>query len=233
MDLFSTATDILAIAIPVLIAITSHEAAHGFVAHRLGDDTAYRLGRVTFNPFRHIDAFGTILLPALLWLSFHFLFGWAKPVPVDFSRLHRPRRDMVLVAAAGPGVNLLLALVSGILLNLTGLLPQSGVGEWLVGVFTISVVINVILAVFNMLPLPPLDGGRVAVGLLPDRLAFPLARLERWGLPIIIAVIFLIPWLAAQVGLGYNVSVFNRVILPIVQFVVDIIGAITGTDIAL
>jgi Zn-dependent protease len=233
LDLFSTATDILAIAIPVLIAITSHEAAHGFVANRLGDDTAYRLGRVTFNPFRHIDAFGTVLLPALLWLSFHFLFGWAKPVPVDFSRLHRPRRDMVLVAAAGPGVNLLLALVSGILLNLTGLLPSGAVGEWLVGVFTISVVVNVILAVFNMLPLPPLDGGRVAVGLLPDRLAFPLARLERWGLPIIIAVVFLIPWLAGQIGLGYNVSVFNRVIIPVVQFVVDIIGAITGTQIAL
>jgi Zn-dependent protease len=233
LDLFSTATDILAIAIPVLIAITSHEAAHGFVANRLGDDTAYRLGRVTFNPFRHIDAFGTVLLPALLWLSFHFLFGWAKPVPVDFSRLNRPRRDMVLVAAAGPGVHLLLALASGLLLNLTSLLPNSAVGEWLVGVFTISIVVNVILAVFNMLPLPPLDGGRVAVGLLPDRLAFPLARLERWGLPIIIAVVFLIPWLAAQVGLGYNVSVFSRVIIPIVQFVVDIIGAITGTQIAL
>ena len=233
MDLFSTATDILAIAIPVLIAITTHEAAHGFVAHRLGDDTAYRLGRVTFNPFRHIDAFGTILLPALLWFSFHFLFGWAKPVPVDFSRLHRPRRDMVLVAAAGPGVNLLLAIVSGFLLNLSGLIASGGIRDWLVGMFAISVVINVILAVFNMLPLPPLDGGRVAVGLLPDRLAFPLARLERWGLPIIIGVLFLIPWLAAQIGLGYNVSVFHRVIVPIVQFVVNIIGAITGTQIAI
>jgi Zn-dependent protease len=235
LDLFSTASSILAIAIPVLIAITSHEAAHGYVAWRLGDDTAYRLGRVTFNPFRHIDAFGTVLLPALLWISFHFLFGWAKPVPVDFSRLRRPRRDMVLVAAAGPGVNLLIALVSAILLNVSGAIfgSATGVGEWLGEAFNTSVVINVVLAVFNMLPLPPLDGGRVAVGLLPDRLAFPLARLERWGLPIIIAVLFVIPWLAAQIGLGYNVSVFNWVILPIVEFVVHIIEIVTGTQIAL
>lgn len=236
MDLFSSPWGILATAIPVIIAITSHEAAHGYVAWRLGDDTAYRLGRVTFNPFRHIDAFGTVLLPALLVLTrAPFLFGWAKPVPVDFSRLHRPRRDMVLVAAAGPGVNMLLALISGILLTLTVAIfsDSSGrldnLGAWLAIGLSISALINVVLAVFNMLPLPPLDGGRVAVGLLPDRLAFPLARLERWGLFIVIAVLFVIPALAAE--LGYDISPYRWVIRPVVVFALRIVETLTGAPI--
>jgi Zn-dependent protease len=236
LDLFSTASGILATAIPVIIAITSHEAAHGYVAYRLGDDTAYRLGRVTFNPLRHIDAFGTVLLPALLVLMrAPFLFGWAKPVPVDFSRLHRPRRDMVLVAAAGPGINLLLAFVSGLLLSLTVALfsgpghQLDGLGAWLAVAFSISALINVVLAVFNMLPLPPLDGGRVAVGLLPDRLAFPLARLERWGLFIVIGVLFVIPALAAE--LHYDISPYRWVIRPVVLFALRIIETLTGAPI--
>jgi Zn-dependent protease len=236
LDLFSSVWGILATAIPVVIAITSHEAAHGYVAWRLGDDTAYRLGRVTFNPFRHIDAFGTVLLPALLVLMrAPFLFGWAKPVPVDFSRLRRPRRDMVLVAAAGPGVNMLLAFISGILLTLTLALfgDESGrlgaLGAWIAVGLSISALINVVLAVFNMLPLPPLDGGRVAVGLLPDRLAFPLARLERWGLLIVIGVLFVIPALAAE--LHYDISPYRWVIRPVVVFALRVVETLTGAPI--
>ena len=161
---------VLAIAIPGIVAITLHEAAHGYVAWRLGDDTAYRMGRVTFNPLKHIDAFGTILLPALMLWTSGFIFGWAKPVPVNFARLRRPRRDMVLVAAAGPGINIALAWVSGVLIHVAGLLPAD-LADWLRLALYWSIFWNAILAVFNMIPLPPLDGGRVAVGLLPEPLA--------------------------------------------------------------
>lgn len=209
---------IAGVAVLVIVAITFHEAAHGIVAYRLGDDTAYRLGRVTLNPLRHVDAFGTILLPALLLiLKVPFLFGWAKPVPVNFNRLNRPRRDMVLVAAAGPAINLALALVSALLLHVVPLFPNAMVPS-LWGALIFSVFINIVLAVFNMVPLPPLDGGRVAVGLLPDRLAFPLARLERWGLFILIGVLFILPLIGDQIGL--NLNLFTWVILPIV----DILG---------
>jgi Zn-dependent protease len=218
----------LVIAIPVIIAITFHEAAHGFVAWRLGDDTAYRMGRVTFNPLKHVDAFGTILLPAILLLSKSpFLFGYAKPVPVDFSRLNNPRRDMVLVAAAGPGTNLVLAVVSGALLHLVDLVSGDA-GQILSLGLKGSIYINVLLAVFNMLPLPPLDGGRVAVGLLPDALAHPLARLERWGIVILIVILFVVPLVAAQLGVSF--TPFRSVILPIVRFVIELIGTLTGTS---
>ena len=213
-------------ALPVIIAITLHEAAHGFVAWHLGDDTAKRMGRVTFNPLRHIDAFGTIILPALLLLTrAPFLFGWAKPVPVNFGRLHQPRRDMVLVAAAGPGMNLALAIVSGLLIHPAALLP-SGVSEWAVLNLQNSIVINVLLAVFNMLPLPPLDGGRVAVGLLPRELALPLARLERWGLFILIGLLFILPLLGEAVGL--NLNIFTWLVGGPFRFLVDAIATLTG-----
>jgi Zn-dependent protease len=190
---------------PVVLAVTLHEAAHGFVAYHLGDDTAWRAGRVSFNPFRHIDPIGTILLPAVLLLSgSRFLFGYAKPVPVNFRRLNRPRRDMVWVALAGPGTNILLALVSSLFADRLGLVPAAA-AVWLDYNLVNSIVINVVLCVFNMLPLPPLDGGRVAVGLLPDALAFPLARLERYGMLILLLFLFVLPFLGQQTGINLNI----------------------------
>jgi Zn-dependent protease len=191
--------------VPVIVAITFHEAAHGFIAHKFGDDTAWRLGRVSFNPLKHIDPFGTILLPAILLLArAPFLFGYAKPVPVNFSALRNPRRDMVWVAAAGPATNILLAIAAGLLVHVVDLLPD-GVDRWFFKNLENAIIINVVLAVFNMIPLPPLDGGRVAVGLLPDVLAAPLARLERFGMLIIIALLFILPMLGSQFGMDLNV----------------------------
>ncbi len=191
--------------IPVLLAITLHEAAHGFIAHQLGDDTAWRLGRVSFNPMKHVDPFGTILLPAfLLLIRAPFLFGYAKPVPVNFRALHNPRRDMVWVAAAGPATNILLAMAAGLLFHLVRFAP-AGASLWFLLNLRNAIVINVVLAVFNMIPLPPLDGGRVAVGLLPDALARPLAGLERHGMLIIIGLLFLLPMLGSQLGMDLNV----------------------------
>lgn len=201
--------------LPVLIAITMHEAAHGWAAWKLGDDTAKQLGRVTFNPLVHIDRFGTIILPALLITFGGILFGWAKPVPVNFGRLGHPRRDMILVAAAGPSINIGLAIVSAIGLHFVQFLGPE-VGEWVARNLINSINLNLLLAVFNMLPLPPLDGGRVAVGLLPYRLALPLAKLERYGLFILIGLIFILPLAGRE--LGFDLNIFSWLVGTPVEF---------------
>lgn len=217
-------------ALPVIFAITLHEAAHGYVAHKLGDDTAWRMGRVTFNPIKHIDLFGTIILPLVLFVTTAatgkpFVFGYAKPVPVRFDRLNHPRRDMVWVALAGPGTNLLLALISAIMLGGVHFLPAL-FQRWSDASLQLSVVFNLIIGVFNMIPLPPLDGGRVAVGLLPDFLAIPLARTERYGMLILVALLFLLPMIGEQLHMDLNVVWW--VIEKPIDWLLDLISWLTG-----
>jgi Zn-dependent protease len=213
--------------VPVVLAVTLHEAAHGFVAYQLGDDTAWQAGRVTFNPLRHIDLFGTIILPALLLLSSsgRFMFGYAKPVPVNFRRLNHPRQDMVWVALAGPAINVALAIASSLLVYGVGLMPASS-AEWVATNLWNSVQFNALICVFNMLPLPPLDGGRVAVGLLPDALAFPLARLERYGMLILLMLLFVLPFIGEQTG--HNLNIFRWLIVPPAEALIRFVLAITG-----
>jgi Zn-dependent protease len=212
--------------LPLVFAITLHEAAHGFVAHAFGDDTAWKLGRVSLNPLRHIDPFGTLILPAMLLLSHSpFLFGYAKPVPVNFRNLRDPRAGTVLVALAGPGTNLLLALVAAAAFHLLAYAPATA-SQWIADNLQNAVVINVVLAVFNMMPIPPLDGGRVAVGLLPRALAAPLARLEPFGMLILIAILILLPLAGSQFGL--NLNVISAVLRAVTDFVIRLILALTG-----
>lgn len=184
----TTALNIAAWAVPLLAAVILHEIAHGYAALRLGDPTAKLAGRLTLNPLPHVDLFGTVLLPGMLIFSgAPFVFGYAKPVPINFGRLLQPRRDMVLVAAAGPATNLVLAALSATVLHATApTLAEPGLwGTMLL----YSIFINVTLAVFNMLPIPPLDGGRVAVGVLPRSLALPVARLEPFGMLVVVVLL--------------------------------------------
>ena len=211
--------------IPLIIAITFHEASHGFVARLLGDDTAWRLGRVTFNPLKHVDPFGTIVLPAvLLLLRSPFLFGYAKPVPVNFRALRHPRRDTILVAAAGPATNLGLAIFAAMGFHGLSYLPVATL--WVAENLRNALVINVVLAVFNMLPLPPLDGGRIAVAVLPNALASSLERLEPYGLMILIGLLFVLPVLGSQ--LGVNLDFVSQSMSWSTGFIIDAILRVTG-----
>jgi Zn-dependent protease len=212
--------------LPLVIAITFHEAAHGFVAHRLGDDTAWQLGRVSFNPIKHIDPFGTLILPGMLLLSHApFLFGYAKPVPVNFRRLNHPRLDMVWVALAGPATNILLALAAALAFHALPLAPESA-AQWIFDNLKNAFQINIVLAIFNMLPIPPLDGGRVAVGLLPRPLAAPLARLEPYGMLILIGLLILLPLLGSQLGL--NLDIISTILRTLTGYVIRALLLITG-----
>ena len=189
MDIQNLIQTVLIYALPVLFAITVHEAAHGYIAHHFGDNTAYRMGRVTLNPTKHIDPVGTILMPLLLYFatSGAFLFGYAKPVPVNFGNLRNPKRDMVWVALAGPGANLVQAWLWGVLLYL---LVGTGITEaFFLKMCKAGMLVNVVMFAFNLFPLPPLDGGRILVGLLPYRQAAMVSRIEPWGFFIVMALV--------------------------------------------
>jgi Zn-dependent protease len=212
--------------LPLLIAITFHEAAHAFVAYRLGDDTAWQLGRVSFNPIKHIDPFGTVILPGLLLLSHSpFLFGYAKPVPVNFRNLNNPRLDMVWVALAGPVTNIILATIVAFAFHALPLVPADA-AKWTADNLKNAFLINIVLAIFNMMPIPPLDGGRVAVGLLPRVLAYPLSRLEPYGMLILIGLLILLPVIGAQLGL--NLDVISTILRTLTGYVISALLFITG-----
>jgi Zn-dependent protease len=202
--------------VPLVIAIVFHEVAHGLVARRLGDPTAEERGRLSFNPIRHVDLFGTVILPLLLAVSHAPVFGWAKPVPVNYGRLRRPRRDMILVALAGPGMNLLLALVGSALLAATVLLSgdaRSPVATLVAANALNFVLINIFLAVFNLLPVPPFDGGHVVEGLLPPPLAQSFRKIGRYSLLVLVMLLLVLP------AISPSANVVGRVISPIVDHV--------------
>ncbi|QRN04297.1 site-2 protease family protein [Legionella sp. MW5194] len=201
--------------IPVLFAITLHEAAHALVADKLGDSTARMLGRVSFNPLRHIDLIGTILIPILVLVlsQFNFVFGWAKPVPINASHFRRPRRDMALATAAGPLANLLMALFWAGCFKLASLFhPQSMVGLFFLLVSRAGLLINLLLAFFNLLPIPPLDGGRVAISLLPYKAAIQLQKVEPFGFFILLALMML-------GALGWIINPLIHAALSVLAFV--------------
>jgi len=176
-------------ALPIIFAITVHEAAHGYVAKYFGDRTAFQQGRITLNPIKHIDPVGTIVIPAITLVLGGILFGWAKPVPVDFSRLRQPKKDMLWVAAAGPASNLVMIVIWALIIKFSVLLPSNFTLP-LAFMGAVGVMINTVLMVLNLLPLPPLDGGRIAVSLLPNRMAYKFAMLERYGFIILLALLF-------------------------------------------
>ena len=208
--MLSVLTTLALAAIPVIVAITLHEAAHGYAAWALGDDTAKLEGRLSLNPLRHVDRFGTLILPGLLILGqvltigrVVFLFGWAKPVPVSAWRFKHPRQGMALVASAGPAMNFVLAWLAALALH--GSSELSGqVGVMTDDALTLFMLANLVLGLFNLLPIPPLDGGRIVVGVLPERLAMQWARLERAGILIVLLAVFLVPRALASMGIAWD-----------------------------
>lgn len=217
MDIESLIQTISLAAIPVLFAITLHEAAHGYAARHFGDLTAYQQGRISLNPLRHIDPIGTILLPMLTLFVGGILFGWAKPVPVNFAALRRPKQDMLWVALAGPAANLVMALFWGLMIRVAIMNPDNYFAEPLIGMAQFGVTINAILLVLNLLPLPPLDGGRIAISLLPHRQAFALSRVEPYGFVILI--------LMAVIPLGGR-PILSWILSPLVSGVIRMIEGI-------
>lgn len=208
---------VLIYALPVLFAITLHEAAHGYAARHFGDNTAWMMGRITLNPMKHIDPMGTILMPLLLYFatSGAFLFGYAKPVPVRFDRLRHPKRDMIWVALAGPGANLLQALLWGVLMYL---MLAAGIEErFFLEMGRAGILVNVVMFAFNLFPLPPLDGGRILVGLLPWRYAAMVARIEPWGFFIVMALVIagVVSTLWMQPVMGLTYSLLDLLLSPL------------------
>ncbi|BCK87546.1 hypothetical protein MIZ01_1330 [Sideroxyarcus emersonii] len=217
MNLDALIQTIALAAIPVLFAITLHEAAHGYAARHFGDLTAYQQGRISLNPLHHIDPVGTILLPLLTLFVGGILFGWAKPVPVNFAALRRPKQDMFWVALAGPASNLAMALIWGLMIKLALMFPGNYFAEPLIGMSQIGVTINAVLLVLNLLPLPPLDGGRIAISLLPHRQAYKLSKVEPYGMVILI--------LLAVVPVGGQ-PILGWILTPLVSGVIRVIETI-------
>jgi Zn-dependent protease len=216
----NTLIEIALFVIPIVIAITFHEAAHGFVAFHFGDDTAKKAGRITLNPLKHIDPFGTVVLPLLLYLFAGFTFGYAKPVPVNFRQLRHPRWDMIWVAAAGPGMNLFLAFISAVLLRFV---PGGAAGAFLRAMLLISLQLNLILAVFNLIPLPPLDGSKVVAPLLPLPIAARYLALGRYGMLFLLIILVVLPALSQNTG----VDIFGWLVVRPVDYLEDLmLGAV-------
>lgn len=217
MDIAHLIQTVAIYALPVLFAITVHEAAHGYAARHFGDNTAYTLGRISLNPLKHIDPVGTLLMPLLLYFatSGAFLFGYAKPVPVNFGRLRHPKRDMIWVALAGPGANFAQALLWGALLLLLGAMDVDE--DFFIKMCQGGVLVNVVMFAFNLFPLPPLDGGRILVGLLPWRQAALLARVEPWGFFIVMALVIagVVSTLWMQPVMALTLSAVNLILSPL------------------
>jgi Zn-dependent protease len=218
MDIANLVQLIALYAIPAIFAITLHEAAHGYAARHFGDLTAYQAGRISLNPIRHIDPIGTLLVPivVLVFSNMQFAFGWAKPVPVNFARLRNPKRDMLWVAAAGPGANLFMAIFWALIFKAVFLLPGNYFSEPALKMALGGILINLILMILNLFPLPPLDGGRIAVSLLPHRLAYRFAKIEPYGMIILLVLLF--------------TRILQTVMVPILVVTLSIFGVVFGVD---